>query len=216
MWELFDLTFIPSLTANVYPHLHLSCLAPPTRLLSLLKRFYFASALSKSRPRLEVFCITNCITAPSYHGFTQRTSPASIPEPFRQHAQEYVVGFSPSSVSIRFHSKGRQRVWRMINAFLRVTMENSPTELQLHTGLSRLLLSHHHLPCTPDTQRLLPPSYTFLLSTICFSPSLSIIPVLSHGGEQMAMYVVDLKYILPLGGPFLHSVWRWVRWNMVD
>lgn len=135
-----------------------------------LMRFHFASALSKCGPRLEVFCIANCIKAPFYHSFTQRTSLASIPEPFRQHAQEYVVGFSPSSVSIRFHSKGRQRVWRMINAFLRVTTENSPTELQLHTGLSRLLLSHHHLPCTPNTQRLLPPSYTFLLSTICFSP----------------------------------------------
>lgn len=102
-------------------------------------RFYFASALSKSGPWLEVFCIANCIKAPFYCGFTQRTSPASIPEPFRQHAQEYVVGFSASSVSIRFHSKGRQRVWRMINAFLRVTTENSPTELQLHAGLSHSL-----------------------------------------------------------------------------
>lgn len=133
-------------------------------------RFYFASALSKSGPWLEVFCIANCIKAPFYCGFTQRTSPASIPEPFRQHAQEYVVGFSASSVSIRFHSKGRQRVWRMINAFLRVTTENSPTELQLHAGLSHSLLSHHHLPCAPSTQRLLSPSYTFLLFTIYFSP----------------------------------------------
>lgn len=149
-----------------------------------------------------MFCITSCITALFYHGFTQRMSPASIPKPFRQHAQEYVVGFWPSSVSIRFHSKGRQRVWRMINAFLRVMTENSLTVLQLHTGPSRLLLSHHHLPCTPNTQHLLSPSYTFLLSTICFPPSPSFTPVLSHGGEQMAMYVVDLKYILPLGGPF--------------
>ncbi len=168
MWELLDLTFIPSLTANVYPHLHLSCLAPPTRLLSLLKRFYFASALSKSRPRLEVFCITNCITAPSYHGFYTAHVPRLNPWTVSATCSGVCCGISPSSVSIRFHSKGRQRVWRMINAFLRVTTENSPTELQLHTGLSRLLLSHHHLPCTPDTQRLLPPSYTFLLSTIAF------------------------------------------------
>lgn len=162
MYKLFFITPLTAMCTYVYIrsawHLQRDfCLA--------LMRFYFASALSKSGPRLEVFCIK----APFYCGFTQRPSPASIPEPFRQHAQEYVVGFSASSVSIRFHSKGRQRVWRMINAFLRVTTENSPTELQLHAGLSRLLLSHHHLPCTPNTQRLPSPSYPVPFSSPPFA-----------------------------------------------
>lgn len=135
--------------------------------------FYFGTTLRKSMPRLEPLYITNCIKTSFYQDFTQCTSPALVPDPFRQHAREYVVGFSPSSVSIRFHSKGKLRAYSMIDALLRVTVENSHTGLQLRTGLSHLLLSHHHLPYTPKTQCLLPPSYIFLLSTIsCLFPSL--------------------------------------------